>query len=106
MNEMHAKGFVSIGCEPCTIPILPNQHEREGRWAWEVRRYRSRHDDSLLPDLHTDDIRPARPTHAKRVMRLGGAVHSDSDCHSHADVACMIVPMGPVLPTQHKQEVS
>ena len=35
-NEMHTKGFVSIGCEPCTIPILPNQHEREGRWAWEV----------------------------------------------------------------------
>ena len=36
VNEMHSKGFVSIGCEPCTIPILPNQHEREGRWAWEV----------------------------------------------------------------------
>jgi len=34
-NELHNKGFVSIGCEPCTRPILPNQHEREGRWWWE-----------------------------------------------------------------------
>ena len=34
-NELHNKGFVSIGCEPCTRPVLPNQHEREGRWWWE-----------------------------------------------------------------------
>ena len=34
-NELHAKGFTSIGCEPCTRAILPNQHEREGRWWWE-----------------------------------------------------------------------
>jgi len=34
-NPLHAKGFDSIGCEPCTRPVLPNQHEREGRWWWE-----------------------------------------------------------------------
>ena len=34
-NELHERGFVSIGCEPCTRPILPGQHEREGRWWWE-----------------------------------------------------------------------
>ncbi|KAK9808508.1 hypothetical protein WJX73_002967 [Symbiochloris irregularis] len=34
-NDLHQRGFVSIGCEPCTIPVLPHQHEREGRWAWE-----------------------------------------------------------------------
>ncbi|MBU6950540.1 phosphoadenylyl-sulfate reductase [Hahella sp. HN01] len=34
-NELHTKGFISIGCEPCTRPVLPNQHEREGRWWWE-----------------------------------------------------------------------
>jgi phosphoadenosine phosphosulfate reductase len=34
-NELHDKGFVSIGCEPCTRPVGPNQHEREGRWWWE-----------------------------------------------------------------------
>ena len=34
-NRLHEKGFISIGCEPCTRPVLPNQHEREGRWWWE-----------------------------------------------------------------------
>ncbi|MGZ8095754.1 MAG: phosphoadenylyl-sulfate reductase [Methylosarcina sp.] len=34
-NELHKKGFISIGCEPCTRAILPNQHERAGRWWWE-----------------------------------------------------------------------
>ena len=34
-NSLHEKGFISIGCQPCTRPVLPNQHEREGRWWWE-----------------------------------------------------------------------
>lgn len=34
-NPLHDRGFVSIGCEPCTRPIGPGQHEREGRWWWE-----------------------------------------------------------------------
>lgn len=34
-NALHEKGYISIGCEPCTRPVLPNQHEREGRWWWE-----------------------------------------------------------------------
>ena len=34
-NPLHERGFVSIGCEPCTKAILPSQHEREGRWWWE-----------------------------------------------------------------------
>ncbi|CAI5942193.1 unnamed protein product [Closterium sp. NIES-65] len=34
-NPLHAQGFTSIGCEPCTRPVLPHQHEREGRWWWE-----------------------------------------------------------------------
>ena len=34
-NSLHQSGFVSIGCEPCTRPVGPNQHEREGRWWWE-----------------------------------------------------------------------
>jgi adenylyl-sulfate reductase (glutathione) len=35
VNELHARGMVSIGCEPCTRAIQPGQHEREGRWWWE-----------------------------------------------------------------------
>ena len=34
-NKLHMCGYVSIGCEPCTRPVLPNQLEREGRWWWE-----------------------------------------------------------------------
>ncbi len=34
-NPLHERGFISIGCEPCTRPTLPQQHEREGRWWWE-----------------------------------------------------------------------
>lgn len=34
-NELHDRGFISIGCEPCTRPVGPGQHEREGRWWWE-----------------------------------------------------------------------
>ncbi|MDA0791420.1 MAG: phosphoadenylyl-sulfate reductase [Proteobacteria bacterium] len=34
-NELHDQGFVSIGCEPCTRRIGPNEHERAGRWWWE-----------------------------------------------------------------------
>jgi phosphoadenosine phosphosulfate reductase len=34
-NKLHERGFISIGCEPCTRAVLPNQHEREGRWWWE-----------------------------------------------------------------------
>ncbi|MFC3151221.1 phosphoadenylyl-sulfate reductase [Litoribrevibacter euphylliae] len=34
-NKLHEQGFTSIGCQPCTRPVLPNQHEREGRWWWE-----------------------------------------------------------------------
>ena len=34
-NELHQRGYISIGCEPCTRAILPNEHERAGRWWWE-----------------------------------------------------------------------
>lgn len=34
-NQLHQQGYISIGCEPCTRAVKPNQHEREGRWWWE-----------------------------------------------------------------------
>jgi phosphoadenosine phosphosulfate reductase len=34
-NALHGRGFVSIGCEPCTRATLPGEHERAGRWWWE-----------------------------------------------------------------------
>lgn len=34
-NPLHDSGFLSIGCEPCTRPVGPHEHERNGRWWWE-----------------------------------------------------------------------
>ncbi|MBY0611724.1 MAG: phosphoadenylyl-sulfate reductase [Beijerinckiaceae bacterium] len=35
INPLHAEGFVSIGCAPCTRAIRPGEPERAGRWWWE-----------------------------------------------------------------------
>jgi phosphoadenosine phosphosulfate reductase len=34
-NSLHDKGFVSIGCAPCTRAIKPGEDFRAGRWWWE-----------------------------------------------------------------------
>jgi phosphoadenosine phosphosulfate reductase len=36
-NELHDKGFKSIGCSPCTRAITPGEDLRAGRWWWESR---------------------------------------------------------------------
>lgn len=36
INSLHAQGFVSIGCAPCTRAIAPGEPERNGRWWWET----------------------------------------------------------------------
>ena len=35
VNPLHARGFVSIGCQPCTRAVQPGEHPRAGRWWWE-----------------------------------------------------------------------
>jgi phosphoadenosine phosphosulfate reductase len=35
INSLHAKGFASIGCAPCTRALRPGEPERDGRWWWE-----------------------------------------------------------------------
>ena len=39
-NALHDQGFVSIGCEPCTRPLRPGEHERAARWWWEAETQR------------------------------------------------------------------
>ena len=34
-NILHDRGFVSIGCQPCTRAINPGDDFRAGRWWWE-----------------------------------------------------------------------
>jgi phosphoadenosine phosphosulfate reductase len=35
LNPLHARGFPSIGCQPCTRAIRPGEDIRAGRWWWE-----------------------------------------------------------------------
>lgn len=35
VNPLHAQGYPSIGCEPCTRAIEVGEDERAGRWWWE-----------------------------------------------------------------------
>ena len=32
---LHKKGFISVGCKPCTRAIEPGENPRAGRWWWE-----------------------------------------------------------------------
>jgi phosphoadenosine phosphosulfate reductase len=34
-NRLYDQGYRSIGCAPCTRPILPHEDVRAGRWWWE-----------------------------------------------------------------------
>jgi phosphoadenosine phosphosulfate reductase len=35
INLLHAQGYPSIGCEPCTRALRPGEDPRAGRWWWE-----------------------------------------------------------------------
>jgi phosphoadenosine phosphosulfate reductase len=52
-NALHERGFVSIGCEPCTRAVLPGEHERAGRWWWEENTKRE-------CGLHIGNVAPPR----------------------------------------------
>ena len=34
-NILHDRGFISIGCQPCTRAVLDGEDFRAGRWWWE-----------------------------------------------------------------------
>ncbi|KAG2483292.1 hypothetical protein HYH03_017839 [Edaphochlamys debaryana] len=70
-NKLHNCGYISIGCEPCTRPVLPNQPEREGRWWWE---------DAAAKEcgLHSGNVKKADGTteerKAERDLWIDGSV--------------------------------
>src|SRR5262245_45974146 len=57
VNPLHAKGFPSIGCQPCTRAIRPGEDVRAGRWWWE-------NEDGKECGLHANTRRPVRETAA------------------------------------------
>lgn len=47
-NRLHDRGFLSIGCAPCTRAVAPGEPERAGRWWWEQS-------DKKECGLHSED---------------------------------------------------
>jgi phosphoadenosine phosphosulfate reductase len=39
-NQLHDRGFTSIGCLPCTRAVEPGEDPRAGRWWWEMDGYK------------------------------------------------------------------
>jgi phosphoadenosine phosphosulfate reductase len=37
-NPLHAQGFLSIGCAPCTTPVRPGEDPRAGRWRGQEKK--------------------------------------------------------------------
>lgn len=35
VNRLMKRGYMSIGCAPCTRPVEAGEHPRAGRWWWE-----------------------------------------------------------------------
>ena len=48
VNRLHAEGYPSVGCAPCSRAIQPGEDIRAGRWWWE-------NDDSKECGIHVDE---------------------------------------------------
>ena len=55
-NSLHDKGFISIGCAPCTRAIKPGEDIRAGRWWWESK-------DKKECGLHVEPQKPVIQVH-------------------------------------------
>jgi phosphoadenosine phosphosulfate reductase len=54
VNPLHARGYPSIGCAPCTRAIEPGEDIRAGRWWWE-------HPEQRECGLHRHSVKAAIP---------------------------------------------
>ena len=59
VNPLHAQGFPSIGCQPCTRAVAPGEDPRAGRWWWENQ-------DKKECGLHMSPMRQAHLEGAQR----------------------------------------
>jgi phosphoadenosine phosphosulfate reductase len=50
-NELWDKGYLSVGCAPCTRAVRTGEHERSGRWWWE-------NSNNKECGIHTDETIP------------------------------------------------
>jgi phosphoadenosine phosphosulfate reductase len=52
-NELHDKGYPSIGCAPCTRAVKPGEDLRAGRWWWEAPELK---ECGIHPELKTAKV--------------------------------------------------
>jgi phosphoadenosine phosphosulfate reductase len=64
VSLLHRRGFLSIGCAPCTRAISPGEAERAGRWWWEA-------DETRECGLHLVDGRLVPHSKNGRAGRFG-----------------------------------
>jgi phosphoadenosine phosphosulfate reductase len=64
VNPLHARGYPSIGCEPCTRAVRPGEDSRAGRWWWESR-------DSKECGLHVASAAPEDAVRTKTAVSRG-----------------------------------
>ncbi|MGI4814122.1 MAG: phosphoadenylyl-sulfate reductase [Janthinobacterium lividum] len=69
VNALHARGYPSIGCEPCTRAVRADEDSRAGRWWWESR-------DSKECGLHTHEVQ------ADAAQVLQSAPQTNSTSHA------------------------
>jgi phosphoadenylyl-sulfate reductase (thioredoxin) len=67
-NPLHAQGYASIGCAPCTTPVRPGEDPRAGRWRGREKKECGLH----ARPPQTDPSRPAI-THGEHAEPRGSA---------------------------------
>ena len=59
LNPLHERGFLSVGCQPCTRAVRPGEPERAGRWWWEEEEAAKECGLHLGPDGRLVRVKPA-----------------------------------------------
>lgn len=77
ISSLHARGFPSVGCAPCTRAVRPGEDPRGGRWWWEIgSKECGLHPSLAAPSLHGASAGPSQasptPSAAVSVSRSAG----------------------------------
>jgi phosphoadenylyl-sulfate reductase (thioredoxin) len=51
VSPLHARGYPSIGCVPCTSPVIPGEDARAGRWRGREKKECGLHSRRPVPSL-------------------------------------------------------
>jgi hypothetical protein len=70
LNPLFEQGYTSIGCAPCTRPVLAGEDERAGRWAGR---------DKTECGIHTAFNDPAATSSPPRPLGLCGSRNDEGE---------------------------